>query len=158
MPFCTKCGAELNESEKFCHQCGAKVRGAADDSFEEKAKKKFDEFNNQEDITSEFDAMDIAENKGMSVLAYLSWLVIIPLCAASNSKFARFHSNQGLILAIGEIILALIRRLLSGLFVFNILLIIAELFMLLLAVIGIVNAANGKAKALPVIGRIKLIS
>ncbi len=158
MPFCTKCGTEISDNEKFCHQCGAKVKGGVDESFEEKAKKKFDEFNNQEDITSEFDADDIASNKGMSVLAYLSWIVIVPLCAASNSKFARFHSNQGLILAIGEVILAIIRRIFASMLIFNIVFIIAELFMLLLSVIGIVNAANGKAKALPIIGKIKLIS
>lgn len=158
MPFCTKCGTEISDNEKFCHQCGAKVKGGAEESFEEKAKKKFDEFNNQEDITSEFDADDIASNKGMSVLAYLSWIVIVPLCAASNSKFARFHSNQGLVLAIGEIILAIIRKIFASMLIFNIVFIIAELFMLLLSVIGIVNAANGKAKALPIIGKIKLIS
>ena len=25
MPFCWKCGAELNEGDRFCHACGAEI-------------------------------------------------------------------------------------------------------------------------------------
>lgn len=39
---------------------------------------------------------DAQENKGMAVLAYLIFL--IPLLAAKESKFARYHTNQGLVL------------------------------------------------------------
>lgn len=36
----------------------------------------------------------------MAVLAYFGILVLIPILAAKESKFARFHANQGLILLI----------------------------------------------------------
>ncbi len=41
---------------------------------------------------------DVEKFKGLAVLAYIFFL--IPLIAAPNSKFARFHANQGLLLFI----------------------------------------------------------
>ena len=37
------------------------------------------DINNTPDTTAEYDPKDIADNKVMAVLAYLSWLVLIPL-------------------------------------------------------------------------------
>ena len=50
---------------------------------------KLNELNNTADTTNEFDPQDIQNNKAMAILAYLSWLVLIPLFAAKDSKFAR---------------------------------------------------------------------
>jgi len=44
----------------------------------------------------------------MAILAYLTWLVLIPLFAAKESKFARFHCNQGIVLAVAEIIAVIV--------------------------------------------------
>src|SRR5580692_8759272 len=41
---------------------------------------------------------DVAQNKMVATLAYVGPLVIVPLLAAPNSKFARFHANQALAL------------------------------------------------------------
>ena len=65
---------------------------------------KLNELTNTEDRTSSYSPEDINNNKAMAILAYLSWLVLIPLFAAKESPFARFHVNQGLCLAIVEII------------------------------------------------------
>ena len=65
---------------------------------------KFNELNNTTDITVEFDAQDIEQNKVFAILAYISWLVLVPMFASKESKFAKFHANQGLVLAIAEII------------------------------------------------------
>ncbi|MDO4733556.1 MAG: zinc ribbon domain-containing protein, partial [Bacillota bacterium] len=48
--------------------------------------------NNTADTTGDFDKADIEQHKVMGVLAYLSWLVLIPIFAAPKSKFARFHA------------------------------------------------------------------
>ena len=97
----------------------------------------------------------------MGILSYLSWLVLIPLIAAPKSPFARFHANQGLILAIIEIAFSIVLGALSLIpgvgIVFNIILSLLGLVFLLFSILGIVNAANGKAKELPVIGKIRLI-
>lgn len=115
------------------------------------------------DTTADFDKDDIEKNKVMAILAYLSWLLIIPLLVAKDSKFARYHVNQGLTLAICEIawgvvftILGIILSLLKLGFIAGILGILSVVF-LVLAILGILNAVNGKAKELPVIGKFRLI-
>ena len=123
--------------------------------------KKFEEFNNTADTTSEYDKNDIEQNKVMAILAYLSWLVLIPIFAAKESKFARFHANQGLVLAIAEIICWVALGILSGLpligWLFGIVEALFSLVCLIFAVIGIVNAANGKAKELPIVGKYRIL-
>ena len=70
------------------------------ESFEEK----FSNINNTADTTQEYDPQDIEKNKFMAILSYLGILVIVPILAAKESKFARFHANQGLILCIAAIL------------------------------------------------------
>jgi uncharacterized membrane protein len=47
---------------------------------------------------------DIRQNKGLALLAYVGVLVVIPMVFGQHSKFARHHSNQGLILFILEMV------------------------------------------------------
>ena len=122
---------------------------------------KFNEFNNTADTTAEYDQNDIQKNKGMAVLAYLSWLVLIPIFAAKDSKFARFHANQGLVLAIAEIVCGVVLSILSALpfigWIFGIVEGLFSLVCLGFTIIGIVNAVNGKAKELPIVGKFKIL-
>lgn len=122
---------------------------------------KFEELNNTKDTTEEFEASDIEANKVMGILAYLSWLVIVPLLAAKNSKFARFHANQGLVLAIAEIIAVVILGILGRIpmigWIFRIAESLVSLACFIIAILGIVNAANGRAKELPIVGSFKLL-
>ena len=122
---------------------------------------KLNEINNTTDSTDEFDAQDIQNNKVMGILAYFSWLVLIPLFAAKDSKFARFHCNQGIVLAIAEIVAVAVCGILAKLpfigWIFGIVEGLVGLACFIFAVLGIVNAANGKAKELPLIGNIKLL-
>lgn len=121
----------------------------------------FNEFNNTEDTTAQFDPADIQQNTVMAVLAYLSWLVLVPILGAKDSPYARFHANQGLALAIVEIACALVLRILAKLpligWVFSIAGGLLSLACLVFAIIGIVNAANGRAKELPIVGKIQIL-
>ncbi|MCQ2771299.1 MAG: zinc-ribbon domain-containing protein, partial [Clostridia bacterium] len=111
MAICKKCGQEVDDGVNVCPLCGTKMNEEKSSSnFEEK----FKEINNTTDSTSEFEEQDIQSNKAMGILAYLSWLVLIPLFAAKGSKFARYHCNQGIVLAIAEIIAIVVLGLLSG--------------------------------------------
>ena len=116
---------------------------------------------NTKDFTEEFEQEDIASNKVMGILAYLSWLVLIPLFAAKESKYARFHVNQGIVLAIVEIISWVVFGLLGSIpgigWLFSIIGWLVSLACLGLAVFGIINVANGKAKELPLIGGIRIL-
>ena len=117
--------------------------------------------NKTNDSTGSFDQDDINNNKVMAVLAYLSWLLLIPLLAAKESKFARFHCNQGLVLAIFGTLVPIVCGILDGIpligWVFGIISGGVGLVITILSVIGIVNAINGKAKDVPIIGNIRIL-
>lgn len=122
---------------------------------------KIEELNNTKDTTGEYDKQDIENNKVMGILAYLSWLVLVPLFRAKESKFARFHVNQGIVLAIAEILAVVVCGILAGIpligWIFSIIESLICLICLIFAVIGIVNAANGRAKELPIVGQFKIL-
>jgi len=98
---------------------------------------------------------DIEKNKAMAILAYIIFL--IPLLAAKESKFAMYHANQGLVL----FLLALAVNVVGGIIPFLgwfVILPLGNLLVIVLAILGIVNAAKGEAKPLPLIGGIKLLN
>ncbi|MBR3286090.1 MAG: zinc ribbon domain-containing protein [Bacteroidales bacterium] len=112
-----------------------------------------DQFKNAADNTAECDQADINSNKVMAILAYLGILVLIPLFAAKDSKFARFHTNQGLLLLLVAILCGVISRIPVIGFLGSILGFISGIF----AIIGIVYAIQGKAKELPLIGKYRIL-
>ena len=136
-----------------------------------KNENKLSQLNNTADTTTQFDPKDIEQNKTMALLAYLGPLVFVPMFAAKESKFARFHSNQGLILLIAMIAWAIIYRILMAIFrsillnsgawgtysLIGTILSLVYIIFTILAIIGIVNSLNGKAKELPLIGKFKII-
>lgn len=159
MAHCTNCGTQLKEGMQFCPSCGA-------------ATPQDGQGGNQAPVTQDSsDVNDVQNNKMMAVLAYLGILVLVPLFAAKESKFARYHANQGLVLAIAEIAFAIaysiIVSILTGLLfsagawglwsVITTLLGLLWLVFLVLAIIGIVNAVNGRMKELPIIGKIRIL-
>lgn len=166
MNFCSKCGAKIEGNVKFCPSCGASTKTLKGETTKQSDfGAKIAELNNTSDNTSQFDAQDIQNNKAMAILAYLGILVLIPLFAAKESKFARYHTNQGLVLCISEIAYGIAYSILTGIilaiswrlyFLTSIIGLIGFVFLVLL-IIGITNAANGRAKELPVIGKIKLL-
>ena len=100
-----------------------------------------------------FDPDDIEKNKTMAGLAYI--LFFLPLVVCPDSPYGRFHANQGLVLLIfgffgGTILslLPLVNLVLVPLF---------SVFVLILAVMGLINGFSGKAKELLLIGKFKLI-
>lgn len=131
---------------------------------EEKKEEKsfFDNLGDTEDSTSEINAKDIEENKVMAVLAYIGILILVPLLAAPKSKFAKYHCNQAIFLFLVEIFSVLVCNLLGLIpgagIVFTILGGVIDLFCFIFMIIGIINAAQGKAKALPLIGNFNIIN
>ena len=172
MKTCGKCGANMDDRANFCPSCGTKAspiggqNEAQSNDFAQKAQEAIQDFTNTADFSSECDAKDIADNKVLSIFAYIGILFLVPLLAAPNSKFARFHTNQGLILFLGEIVCFTAVRILVRIFrwIFTPIGVILEIVqglvwivVLAFAIIGIVNAAQGKCKELPIIGSIRII-
>ena len=110
------------------------------------------------------DPKDAEDNKVMAILAYLGFpLVLVPIFAAKESPFARFHSNQGILLCLAAIayylavflivfLLALISPTFAG--IIAIVLYLGMFIFPVLVIIGIINAVKGVAKELPVIGKL----
>ena len=182
MAYCGKCGTKVDEGVKFCPSCGnpmeapapeqqaqtqqAQTQQAQPAGDQNDFSAKIAALNNTADTTADFDKADIEQNKVMGILAYLSWLVLIPIFAAPKSKFARFHANQGLVLAITEIAWWIVTGVISTILyniswtlgsLFGTLLGLVNLVFLVMLVIGIMNAVNGRAKELPVIGKFKIL-
>jgi uncharacterized membrane protein len=169
----------MADNVKFCPACGSPAPAAANEQparssqpANDELSDKFSNLNNTADTTAEFGKADIEQNKVMAILAYLGILVLVPIFAAKESPFARYHANQGLILCIAMIAWAIVDGILtailravlwSGLGLWSIyslcgtILNLVYIVFTVLAVIGILNAVNGKAKELPFIGKFKLL-
>lgn len=117
---------------------------------------------------------DVENNKGMAILGYI--LFLVPLVAAPKSDYAKYHANQGLLVFICWIIavvavvalwaatqlLAKVAADITMLYyffscLFHVLQAALLISPLVLIVLGILNAANGEKKPLPIVGQIKLL-
>lgn len=98
---------------------------------------------------------DIDSVKGVSAIAYLGILFFVPIITNPKSKYAMFHANQGLLLLIASIALQIATWILAvvslGLLFF--LPFLAWIAILVLFILGLVNALNGKMERLPIIGK-----
>ncbi len=97
---------------------------------------------------------DVDSNKVMAILAYI--IFFIPLIAARDSKFAAYHANQGLVLFLTAVAVNVIESIIPIIGWFFILT-FGNLAVLILAILGIINAAKGLMKPLPLIGGISII-
>jgi uncharacterized membrane protein len=94
--------------------------------------------------------------KFMGVLAYLGVLVLFPLFLAKDSQFARYHTNQGLILFIAYLILGVLQKIFSTGIISTILW-ICGVIVFVFTIIGIVNVCKGECKELPWIGKYRIL-
>ncbi|MEO6875060.1 MAG: GYF domain-containing protein [Opitutaceae bacterium] len=108
------------------------------------------------------DAADVEKNKVFGILSYLPPLLfIVGLIAARPSKFAMYHCNQGLVLTLVAFACGIANMILDmglvfipflGWFLMVLLHFGLFIGIIVLAVMGIINAANGVCKPLPIIG------
>lgn len=198
MAFCGNCGNKVEDNVKFCPSCGYEMQQAQPEQQqveniepvlepapqpEPTAEEKLQQataavdniaqkLGNTADSTVDFAKEDIEQNKVMAILAYFGFLVIVPVIAAKNSPFAKFHANQGLVLFLSmiawiiadSIVSAILRAILwKGLGLWSIyslcttVLDICYIGFTILAIIGIINVLNGRAKDLPLIGKFRIL-
>lgn len=104
----------------------------------------------------EFDPADIEKNKAMAGLAYI--LFFLPLIACPDSKFGKFHANQGLLLLITNVVVAIVNVILGFIpFIGWLIGFLLWIGCVALFVMGLINGFTGKAKELPLIGKIRII-
>lgn len=100
-----------------------------------------------------YTAEDIEKGKTMAGLSYL--LFFLPLVVCPESRYAKFHANQALLLLItgiaGNVILGIIPV------IGWMLMPIFGLGVLALGIMGLINGFGGKANRLPLIGKFTII-
>lgn len=187
--LCGKCGHEEDINANFCSKCGNNLKIEATVPVESQEKSET-ETESQENTTSQQEEQkeepktdhsktkhekepfnstkgvqmghpdDVEANKAMAVLAYL--IFFLPLIVCPESKFAKFHANQGLIVLIAGAFLSIVgpgSGLFSILFLpISVLLGIAisliGLALFVLVIMNMISASKGEMKPLPLIGNI----
>lgn len=113
-----------------------------------------------------FNSDDVQQNKVYGILSYIGILVLIPLLAAKDSQYARFHANQGLVLFLTDIILWICVGTISailkivpifGWIAATLIGSAVNILLLVFMILGIVYACIGEPKKLPIIGAITII-
>lgn len=164
MAFCNNCGTQIGAGAKFCPSCGSTIGDASQQQAPGYQQQAYQQQTYQQ--AGQDGDRDAADNKAMGVLAYLGILVLVPIFAAKESRFARYHANQGLVLAIVEVAYALVVSILTAILTvisWRVALTMSTIFglvwlgFLALIIIGIINAASGKMKPLPVFGKITIL-
>ena len=110
-------------------------------------------------------ARDAEQGKVMAVFAYVGILCLIPLLTGDYKKspFVKYHLNQGLVLFIADIAWIFVSFILdfifSGFFgfLFGLVRFVVSAGVIVLIILGIINALNGRMKPLPLIGNITII-
>lgn len=104
------------------------------------------------------DKSDAEKNKTMAIVGYiLPILFFVPLISdGKNSPFAKFHANQQLVLLIAAIVVNIVGGMIPIVGWFLILP-VGTIIVLILAIMGIINAAKTEMKKLPIIGGIEII-
>lgn len=102
-----------------------------------------------------------------SILSYIGPLFVVGIIADPKNPKVRFHNNQGLVLFLSWLILAVgfgILRMIFSLLhifilslIFNVFVYLSLLGAIPFIIIGIINAANNEQKPLPIIGRINIL-
>ena len=128
-------------------------------------------FLNTPDTTNQYSMDDINQNKVMAIIAYLGILWLIPFFGAKHSPFAKYHVKQAFLLICCETIWWIVSFFINFAFrnyvrltasfeiligtpwIITMILWIVNIILFAFSVIGIINAVQGRAKELPLIGK-----
>ncbi len=104
----------------------------------------------------------VSEHKLWAIVGYiLPFLFFIPMLdeKAKHNAFARFHAEQQLALLAVCLGVYVLVNVIMGMFFYGLffLMPLINLAIIVLAVLGIIHAAQGEMKPLPIIGGIKLL-
>ena len=144
MAFCPKCGNQLPDGAQFCAACGNRLGDAPNaapaynPAPAPKPKKVL--------------PPDVADNRWMAIMCYLSVLLIFPVILKKESEFVSYHINQGLallLLTVAGAICAIVP------FLGWLVAAVVDIFAIVCAIMGIIHAAKGETAPLPLIGTFK---
>ena len=97
-------------------------------------------------------------NKLLAAISYIWILCIVTILCAKDDAFARYHANQGLVLLIANVAATVLGFVLAFIPVVGVIISwVISIALFVLMILGIVNAATGKMKPLPLIGGIQIL-
>lgn len=147
---CPKCNNGLKASYVFCANCGYSVK---DEQNNKKSEAK-------EEKGNKIEEKSISDNdRAIAMLAYLGFLIVVPIIKMGKNRFLRFHANQGLVCLVSFIILSVVNALATEFRAYGTISIIntSIIILVVIDIIGLVSAIAGQQRVLPLIGKIKMI-
>ena len=173
MAFCKNCGNQISDGAAFCANCGTPV-----DNTQPTPQQNTQQAYQQpiQPTVMNSNGAVLPSDKSLAWLSYIPWapVFLVPLFVRKNSEYCQYHVKQGATLwAVGvvyeilkAITLAIISVIFPGIFythsavyhIFDIIFSAGSIFLFVLAIIGIVNAATGKKKEILFIGKIPWIA
>jgi uncharacterized membrane protein len=146
MAFCPKCGNQLPEGAMFCSKCGNQIGAAPQQPVAQPAP--------PPPKPKKVLPPEVADNRWMAVLCYLGMMIFFPCVLKRDVEFVRYHINQGIVL--------LLLMLAGGIaciipFLGWLACAVVYVFSIVCIIMGIVHAAKGEEKELPIIGKIKVL-
>jgi len=155
---CKHCGAPIDSFARTCEYCGMRV-GSTGNSTQDFVNGAFDAVNKATKKVDNVISNDVGQDKIYGVLAYLGLLWFIPFFLRKDSKFVKFHLNQGLILLICNLATSLVASVFKKIgldFVGYVSLL--NLVWFAFAILGVVHAAQGNGETeLPIIGQFRIL-
>lgn len=105
------------------------------------------------------------DKKTTDVVCYIGFIGLIIAFAAGTREQSKFHMNQSLVLVIAEIVLSVVSGIASGIvniipimgLIISLVAGICSIICFVLMIVGIVSAAKGEEKPLPLLGGIKIL-
>lgn len=179
--FCTNCGASMNTvpTNNGMPQPAQQMQQPMQQSMQQPMQQAYrpapkQPSNFMPDRTANFDPADIKKTKGLNIFSYIGMLFVLPAILCKGSKYTKFHVNQGLLVFLLSSICHGFVSVLATLFgwvvsagaysLYTPSRIILLVFTILLfsvvgayMTLGIINVATGKAKELPLIGKLHIV-
>ena len=176
MAFCKNCGNQLADDSAFCPNCGTPVDNAQQ-TYQQEAPQQPNQQPVQPQVMNP-DGSPLPGEKGLAWLAYVLWApaFLVPLFVKKASEYCKFHVKQGATLWAVHITYYILQCIIGAIFgslivasryngaviginvSLSVLLWAGNIFLIVLAIIGIVNAATGKKKELPLISKIPWVA
>ena len=101
------------------------------------------------------------------IVSYLTWIGLVVAFLAGDRRESRFHLNQALVLTVCGVVWAIVYRVAYGIIlvvsfglltgIMGALNALVTVVLLVLTIMGLVNAIQGEEKPLPLIGGITLL-
>lgn len=153
MVFCNNCGTQMDDNATFCPACGTRAETPVTPDPNPVSGGYYAPPVDPKDHTGEFTAEDVSENKVIAMLPYLFGLfgLLLSLIAASDSKYAAFHSRQALKIIVLSTLNSIILLLTCWLIIPILVCGVFSIVLFVVKIICFIDVCKGHAKDAPII-------